>query len=345
MKNVKFNSFIILLISSVFIYLLLKDNFKESMDLLSRANLWWILLALVLFFAYIYFEAMAMHTLVKGHNIKYSKWKMLRLQIMTKFFNGITPFSSGGQPLQVYEFKKGGVDAACATGIIVEYFILFQVAIVFMGIIAVIVNAAFDLYKYVRVLRYFVLFGFFANLFLLLVAIFASINAERNIKVATKINNFLYKCKLIKNKDKYQKKLEKFFNDYYEGFSKIKNNYKLMAKVIGLIIISMSMLFIIPQCIFNALRIPHHLNVFTTIITGIYIFIMGSFVPTPGGAGGLEMGFVSFFANFVPKGLLPPALIVWRFLTFYFPVLAGGIVYNMFGEKADKKKELKKQKK
>jgi uncharacterized protein (TIRG00374 family) len=91
--------------------------------------------------------------------------------------------------------------------------------------------------------------------------------------------------------------------------------------------------FLIPQLVFNALNIPHQLNIFTSIITGVYIFIMSSFVPIPGAAGGVELGFVSFFANFVPKKLLPPALIIWRFITFYLPTLVGGIIYNFFGDR------------
>lgn len=333
MKNLKFNSVIILLISSVFMYIVLKDNFAKSMKLLFESNLFWILAAIGLFVIHVFLEAVAMHLITKQHHKKYPFWKMFRLQGMTKFFNGITPFSSGGQPLQVYELTKGGLPPAKATNVIVEYFILFQIAVVSMGTISTILNYIFNFYKYVPALRYFYMFGYIVNFILLIIVFMASVNIEKNKRMAIWINNVLYKIKIVKNKEKNQKKLDKFFSDYFAGFQKLKNNKKLMFKVVLVLIACLSVYFLIPQLVFNALNIPHQLNIFTSIITGVYIFIMSSFVPIPGAAGGVELGFVSFFANFVPKKLLPPALIIWRFITFYLPTLVGGIIYNFFGDR------------
>lgn len=338
MKNLKFNSFIILLVSSLFMYIVLRNNFTKSMKLLLNSNLLWILAAVLLFLVFTFLEALAMHLITRQHYKKYPYWKMLRLQGMTKFFNGITPFSSGGQPLQVYELTKGGLTPAKATNVVVEYFILFQIAVVLMGTVSAILNYIFNFYKYVPALRYFYLFGYIVNLLLLVIVFVASVNVEKNKKMALWINNVLYKIKIVKNKEKNQKKLDRFFSDYFAGFQKLKNNKKLMVQVVLVLIACLSVYFLIPQCVFNALNIPHQLNIFTSIITGVYIFIMSSFVPIPGAAGGVELGFVSFFANFVPKKLLPPALVIWRFITFYLPTLIGGIIYNFFGDKKLAKK-------
>ena len=338
MKNLKLNSFIILIISSVFMYIILKDNFAKSMRLLLGANMLWIVAAILLFVLFVFLEAVAMYLITRQHHKKYPFWKMFRLQGMTKFFNGITPFSSGGQPLQVYELTKDGLSPAKATNVVVEYFILFQIAVVTMGTISTILNYIFNFYKYVPALRYFYLFGYVVNFLLLVIVFIASVNVEKNKKMAIWINNVLYKIKIVKNKESNQKKLDKFFSDYFAGFQKLKNNKLLMAKVVLVLIACLSVCFLIPQCVFNALNIPHKLNIFTSIITGVYIFIMSSFVPIPGAAGGVELGFISFFANFVPKKLLPPALIIWRFITFYLPTLIGGIIYNFFGDKIMKKK-------
>ncbi len=333
MKKAKFNSFIILVISGIFIYYLLKDNFKQSMDLLITAKFAWLFLAATLFFLYVLFEAYALYLLAKEYKKDYPFWKTLCLQFMTKFFNGITPFASGGQPLQVYELHKEGLTYVQATSVIVENFIIFQTSIVIMGIAAVIANFFFDFFVENYMMKIFVLFGFTVNLLLLLVVLAVSINPKISQKVINWLCSFLHKIKILKDKNKTNKKINNFFKDYIKAFAELRKNKKLVVKTIGLVMIAMISYFLIPQCVFNALKIKHELSFLITIVTGIYIFIMSSFVPIPGGTGGVEFGFLVFFENFVPNPLIPPALILWRFITYYVPILVGGIIYNFFSEK------------
>jgi hypothetical protein len=96
--------------------------------------------------------------------------------------------------------------------------------------------------------------------------------------------------------------------------------------------LSLVILFVIPQCIFNALSIEHNLNLFVTSIISTYIFIVGSYIPIPGGTGGVEYSFLTFFKGFTTTGALTSGLIVWRFITYYAPVAIGGIVFNLFSK-------------
>lgn len=52
-------------------------------------------------------------------------------------------------------------------------------------------------------------------------------------------------------------------------------------------------------------------------------------VPTPGGAGGAEAGFVLLFGPFVDRSVLFPAMSAWRLLFFYLP-LAGAVLIFFF---------------
>jgi hypothetical protein len=47
---------------------------------------------------------------------------------------------------------------------------------------------------------------------------------------------------------------------------------------------------------------------------------ISSVVPTPGGVGGAEAGFLLLFAPFVSGGSLVPAMSAWRLLFFYLPL-------------------------
>ena len=61
------------------------------------------------------------------------------------------------------------------------------------------------------------------------------------------------------------------------------------------------------------------------IVTSAYIMVIGSFVPIPGGTGGLEFGFVQFYGHFVTGSTLSAMMLVWRFITYYFGMIVGAI--------------------
>lgn len=329
MKNFKKNTVILLIISTLFIFFLVKDNFIETVRLIRGSNMWLILLSFVVFYLYVYLEAVLMYLIVIEYKKDYKFKETLKLLIMTKFFNGITPFSSGGQPIQVYELKKDGIDSSKGTIIIVESFLIFQFTIILMGIIAVIINSTFHLFKFTPIMFYMTVIGFILNILAFFVVFIISVNKRLNQFINRFIIKIIHKLKL-KNKEKRIKKVNNYFNEYYEGFQFLWQNKALMLKGILLEVIALTLLFIIPIIIFKALNIEYSISLFTTIIISIYIFIVGSYVPIPGGTGGTEYAFLTFFKNYVPALSLTPALIVWRFVTYYTPVVIGGIVFNFF---------------
>ena len=50
-------------------------------------------------------------------------------------------------------------------------------------------------------------------------------------------------------------------------------------------------------------------------------------VPTPGGAGGAEAGFVLLFGPFVDRTVLFPAMSAWRLLFFYLPLAGAAVIF------------------
>jgi len=56
------------------------------------------------------------------------------------------------------------------------------------------------------------------------------------------------------------------------------------------------------------------------------------FIPTPGGSGTSEFGFMAIFASSMPSYLLGVYTILWRFFTNHINLITGGILlFRMFG--------------
>lgn len=75
----------------------------------------------------------------------------------------------------------------------------------------------------------------------------------------------------------------------------------------------------------------------TLVIWQLIAFYGLSFAPTPGGSGALELGFVLFYAPFVPTHKLGLLLVAWRFFTYYIYLIVGGAVlgYSVRGRMAE----------
>lgn len=70
-------------------------------------------------------------------------------------------------------------------------------------------------------------------------------------------------------------------------------------------------------------------NIFTSIVASAYVMLIGSFVPIPGGTGGLEYGFIKFYGKFISGSILSAAMLIWRFITYYFGLIIGAIAFNV----------------
>ena len=66
--------------------------------------------------------------------------------ITTQFFHAITPFAAGGQPWQIYKLKKDGLTLAESTNVVIQDFIAYQIALVFLGLCAITSNYIFNIF-------------------------------------------------------------------------------------------------------------------------------------------------------------------------------------------------------
>ena len=139
MKNKKYiiNTLIILVITSVVLYFALKDNFDKTLHIILNANKLLILLVIVIMLVAFSLQSYGLYKIAKEYNNELSFKDIFKQIIIVQFFNGITPFSTGGQPMQVYMLNKSGLSIANSTITILQNSILFQVALVLCGILAV----------------------------------------------------------------------------------------------------------------------------------------------------------------------------------------------------------------
>lgn len=340
MKSLKKNSIILLIITVVVLVCVLKDDFGNIVNTLSGANYGWIIIALLCFFVGIGFEAKAYQEIIQGYEYEYTFKKSYRMLLITKFFNGITPFSSGGQPMQIYMLKKDGVRLTKATNIIIQNFIIYQAALVIFGIIAILINNSLKLFTEVTLLKQLVTIGFLINTLVMVGLVVISFSSKFNHFIVNKSISILSKFKLVKDKEKTLAKWREKVDDFHEGAEYLKKNKMLCFRTFIYNMIYLTLNYVMPYFVILALASTStDATPLKTICASAYVLIMGSFVPIPGASGGIEYGYLRFFGNFITGTLLKASLLIWRTISYYLPMLVGGILFNINTKRGDDKCE------
>lgn len=328
-KKLRKNAVILFIVLILVLYFVLKDNFANILTALLEVDLKWLFIAFLLALAYLFFQACSCHMITKEYSKKIKFKDIFSLTIITQFFNGITPFSSGGQPMEVYYLNKLGIKPTCGTNIILQKFILYQMALVTHGIIAIALNYKFHFFAEVPILRQLTLIGFIINSLVAVILLFISFSTKFNNFVIKLAISLLSKLKVVKNKEKTIETWEKRLSEFHSSAELLKNKKSLFIKGYLYNFVGLLAFYLVPLFVIYSVG-NFNINFIEAVSASAYVLIIGAFVPIPGGSGGIEYGFMQFFGNFVHGPVLSASLLIWRFITYYLPMIFGAITISFF---------------
>lgn len=325
----KLNVIILILITLIVLYFSLKDNFFAIMNQILKMNIWYLLIAFLLIILFWLFRSYPMYTFCKRINKEFKYRQSFHLTLRTQFFNAVTPFSTGGQPYQIYYLKQAGIDYASSTGIVVENFIVYQIALVILGLISLIMNQIFSIFTKVPILSKLITLGFIINTFVIVIMFILAFSTKINKLIINLAIRFLTKIKIIKNKDKKINEWEENIDRFHNSAVSLLKEKKTFISNILYNFLALCCIYLVPLFVLYSMGDFSSITPGIAIVTSAYILIIGSFVPIPGGSGGLEYGFIQFYGNFVTGSKLSAMMLVWRFITYYFGMIVGAISLNI----------------
>src|SRR5574344_2248818 len=169
-KN-KLNILLLILITLVVLYFSLKDNYEVIIKQIANLNIIWFFLAALLVVICWLLRSFILKKLINDFHPRYTLLKALRIVLSTQFFNAVTPFATGGQPFQIITLNKQGLKMSEATNVTIQASIIYQIALVLLGIIAIGINYFCHFFKEVSLLKSLTLIGFSLN-FIVIVGLF-----------------------------------------------------------------------------------------------------------------------------------------------------------------------------
>lgn len=327
--------FILAVLIGLIIYMINVDGIDNISYVLRTANYKWILLGLVCLAVDWILDSLVVYIPLKKMYPNHKYLLSFKTNIIGKFFNNITPFSSGGQPFQAYILSKHGLRASDTFSVLMLKFVVYQVSLFSWALIFMLAN--FTFFNSAFHGHYFlVLLGFFLNLIATLAIFIAGINEKLILKIVNPLIKFGAKIKigkfcLVKDLDATLNKAQDSISNYSNQFNEMKKQKGTLIKMYIAEMLHFIAYFSIPFMIYKAFD-----NTGTTYLQILtvqtFLLLIMSFIPTPGSGLGAEWGFALLYKPIFISGLYM-AILFWRIYIFYLPIIIGAFMFFLINKK------------
>lgn len=259
---------------------------------------------------------------------KYKQILFFKITMIGQYFTVITPLGVAAQPMQISEFKKYGINQNVSASLLLRKFFVYQTCLLIYSI------TSFILYFYkiktenTVCLCLSVITGLlFQGAMIFLIALF-SINKNLVLCISKFTVKVLHKLKVVKNESQTTDKFITTLNKFISNNKNLRKNKKLNFKLYIFTFLQITLSFLITFFIFKAFNHTDYPILPITCTQNITNTI-SSFTPLPGAAGTTENIFLILFKPFFYENEITQAMIIFRFINFYFALIIGFIFYKI----------------
>jgi len=176
--------------------------------------------------------------------------------------------------------------------------------------------------------------GLFSNTLFIVIVFLFMISENMTDKIVIAIIQFLHKIKLCKHPEARYEKIHGQLAMFHDASKLMGNSTKLYLTAMGITVLQITLTSLVPYFIYRSFGM-NNAPVTTMVAAQVFVAMVSAFVPLPGASGGAEGSFFLFFGMFFQTAILP-AILLWRFLTYYVNILFGGIISYIGGKRYNK---------
>lgn len=286
---------------------------------------YYLVLAFGMFALIIAGDSLVFFTLMNRMNVKKSLSVSMRVSVLGRYYDRVTPWAMGGEPFQLAYLIKNKMKASDACAVTMSRHIIrfFVTAIVVIGIL---VSSRINTDVWVMAIAILsVLGGLIVPVFMIVCCFKPKIGQA----IAKGTIGLLHKLKIVKDYDMELAKLQRGVDNFLKGIEYLSANKRVII-VIGLVaLIELFANNSVPFLVMKSLGLQ--IDYWRTLVLCLFVNYASSFAPTPGGAGIAELSFYAIFASHVGGGLLFWAVLMWRLAVYYVPVFIGFVLQLIEG--------------
>ena len=298
---------------------------KEPLVHLTGFRLDWksLMITILLFVASIGLESFSVSYLLK---VSTGKWRLglsYKVAEIGRYYDSITPMSTGGQPFQITYLKNRGVPLHTALSVPLAKYIFGQISWIIISLAALIVSNVDKSYgTFVSVMS---IIGFVLSSVVLAATLFLCVCKTVGKKIVVKVLKLLYKMKIVKNYDKQYEKITKYISDFQDVMKQYASSPKDFIIELVLSFGKTFANYCIPFFVVKIFVPGLEGSMFVKLmVMSVLVDLSSSFFPMPGGTGLNEISFSAAFASVVSvEGVLVWVLLLWRFYSYYIFLIQG----------------------
>lgn len=312
------------LLGLVFYAVLKDEDLGEILDALRAASIPFMLLATVAALTYVVMEGVSIQIMLWSLGFKISIIKCVKYSFIGFFFNAITPSATGGQPMQVLYMHGDGINIGASSVTLLFWTIIYKVALIVVEFFVFIFMHGFATSSIKGYMWLFVT-GIVVNVvsvFLYSIVVFSK-NGAKNIAYFS--TWLLHKLRIVKRKEKIEKKLDSLLTSYQEGAEYIRSNVKTAAVVLGTTIVQRVSYFAVTWFVYRALGFDEYSCV-QIIVLQSFVAVCIDILPFPGGVGVNEGFFVELFAPVMGRSMAVSAMLLSRGASFYVILAISAVI-------------------
>ncbi len=316
------------------VYLFSGGEISAIFGAFARMNPWCLVLALLLMFFYWGCETWATHIILNKLSPGQKYRNIYTTTLVGQYYNCVTPFASGGQPLQAYYLGQLGVPASASISALMSRLILYHIAETLYCITVLILRSGFFFGK-AAPLMVLALCGFAVTAFFIVFLILVSFCKNFTMRIIRKCIFLLGKIHLLRNPQKKCDAIEGSMNAAFNNMKFIVKEPLMILKVIGVTVLQLTAYFSVSYVIYRGFG-EVGTDFLTVISCQAFVYMISAFIPTPGAMGASEGSYVGYFTHvYADDTLVPVSTFIWRFLTFYLPIVVG-IILTLFLQRKKK---------
>ncbi len=294
-------------------------NIGDAWNAVLTAKPGWVIGAFLSWCACVIFEALVLHSFLAMQKVHVRFGTSLLVTLLGIFYCNVTPGASGGQPMQVYAYKKRGVPAGLTSSGMAVKFFCYQLGLLIPAAVMWFCNRSF-VAEHMNDSRWFVYLGFIINGLGVVAVVLLSISKNLVRGILTLIVKLAARLHIVKDEARTVSHLDAALNDFNASVNMMVHHpFKLFFLVL-LSAAQMHALVAILYFVARAVGVDGFS--YGQLVTLAYLLYIGaSSAPLPGGSGAQEGGFYLFFQKIFPADKLLGGLLLWRFFNYYFSII------------------------
>lgn len=307
----------------IFYFLYSEQGLYDLVTSSQEISLLWIGAAVLSYFTSVFADVLVIYLYIHDEYKQFKIRHSIRSVLLGLFWSGITPSSTGGQPMQVYYMSKHKVDVGYSSSRLLNRFLVYQITMTVMTVIAVILKFSyFQEHMDTPILSTLVTIGFISQTFITLVFVFLAFSKNLTAKATRGIASLLCKIRLIKDKDRLEKSLDTQLAKFHSGNRMIFSKPKLVIAAVLLTVVQLIAMFLVPYCIYRSFGL-YEASPFDMVCSQAFVTLISGMIPIPGASGAAEFSFTALFALFFTPATIKSATLIWRIITYYLSIIVG----------------------